>query len=216
MEDRCVMGIMEQLKLASGQAPGCGWSSLDARVEAAVHRGPIEVPSCQLGAGFTSLPHPYQVDRGGRRRRPIGGAGTPRPASPGARSPCRRAASKPSGSNSKIRAGTGSPPTMNGKNTGSSSPRPSASRSTLPTSAVPSARRSRASTGSTRTSGRPGSSGTASCLCSSGVPLEEISRLVGHSGTAVTEEGYRKQIRPVIQTGAVAMDGIFGSDRRGS
>jgi hypothetical protein len=30
----------------------------------------------------------------------------------------------------------------------------------------------------------------------------------------VTEEVYRKQIRPVIQTGAVVMDGIFGSDPR--
>lgn len=48
-----------------------------------------------------------------------------------------------------------------------------------------------------------------SLLSDSGVPLEEISRLVGHSGTAVTEEVYRKQIRPVIQTGAVAMDKIF-------
>lgn len=46
-------------------------------------------------------------------------------------------------------------------------------------------------------------------LSDSGVPLEEISRLVGHSGTAVTEEVYRKQIRPVVQTGAVAMNGIF-------
>lgn len=35
-----------------------------------------------------------------------------------------------------------------------------------------------------------------------------------HSVTAVTEEVYRKQIRPVIQTGAVAMDGIFGTDPR--
>ncbi|MFD7285105.1 tyrosine recombinase XerC [Streptomyces sp. NPDC059863] len=54
-----------------------------------------------------------------------------------------------------------------------------------------------------------------SLLSDSGVPIEEISRLVGHSGTAVTEEVYRKQIRPVIQTGAVAMDGIFkaGPDR---
>lgn len=51
-----------------------------------------------------------------------------------------------------------------------------------------------------------------SLLSDSGVPLEEISRLVGHSGTAVTEEVYRKQIRPVIQTGAVAMDGIFKQD----
>ncbi|MFF2361846.1 hypothetical protein ACFVU0_03815 [Streptomyces sp. NPDC058122] len=45
-----------------------------------------------------------------------------------------------------------------------------------------------------------------------GVPLEEISRLVGHSGTAMTEAVYRKQIRPVSQTGAVAMDGVFGTD----
>jgi len=51
-----------------------------------------------------------------------------------------------------------------------------------------------------------------SLLSDRGVPLEVISRLVGHSGTAVTEEVYRKQIRPVIQTGAVVMDGIFSTD----
>lgn len=51
-----------------------------------------------------------------------------------------------------------------------------------------------------------------SLLSDRGVPLEEISRLGGHSGTAVTEEVYRKQIRPVIQTGAVVMDGIFKRD----
>ncbi|UNO40710.1 site-specific integrase [Streptomyces sp. MST-110588] len=50
-----------------------------------------------------------------------------------------------------------------------------------------------------------------SILSDRGIPLEEISRLVGHSSTAVTEEVYRKQIRPVIQTGATAMDGIFGA-----
>ncbi|MEO3972392.1 tyrosine-type recombinase/integrase [Streptomyces sp. CAU 1734] len=50
-----------------------------------------------------------------------------------------------------------------------------------------------------------------SILSDRGIPLEEISRLVGHSSTAVTEEVCRKQIRPVIQTGAVAMDGIFGT-----
>jgi integrase len=48
-----------------------------------------------------------------------------------------------------------------------------------------------------------------SLLSDNGIPLEEISRLVGHSSTAVTEEVYRKQIRPVIQTGAVAMNRIF-------
>ncbi|MEW9534053.1 tyrosine-type recombinase/integrase [Microbispora sp. NPDC049125] len=48
-----------------------------------------------------------------------------------------------------------------------------------------------------------------SLLSDSGVPLEEISRLVGHSSTAVTELVYRKQIRPVLQGGAVVMDQIF-------
>jgi integrase len=48
-----------------------------------------------------------------------------------------------------------------------------------------------------------------SLLSDSGVPLEEISRLVGHKNTTVTQTVYRKQIRPVIQTGAVVMDGIF-------
>ncbi|MER7500674.1 site-specific integrase [Nonomuraea pusilla] len=48
-----------------------------------------------------------------------------------------------------------------------------------------------------------------SLLSDSGIPLEEISRLVGHSSTAVTEAVYRKQIRPVLQGGAIAMDRIF-------
>jgi len=48
-----------------------------------------------------------------------------------------------------------------------------------------------------------------SLLSDNGVPLEEISRLVGHSSTAVTEVVYRKQIRPVLQFGAAAMDRIF-------
>ena len=43
-------------------------------------------------------------------------------------------------------------------------------------------------------------------LSDAGVPLEEISRLVGHSGTSVTDLVYRHQIRPVIQTGATVMD----------
>jgi integrase len=48
-----------------------------------------------------------------------------------------------------------------------------------------------------------------SLLSDSGVPLEEISRLVGHRSTAVTELVYRKQIRPVLQHGATVMDRIF-------
>jgi len=48
-----------------------------------------------------------------------------------------------------------------------------------------------------------------SLLSDNGVPLEEISRLVGHSSTAVTELVYRKQIRPVLQAGATVMERIF-------
>ena len=51
-----------------------------------------------------------------------------------------------------------------------------------------------------------------SLLSDSGMPIEEISRLVGHRSTAVTELIYRKQIRPVVQSGATAMDGIFGPE----
>ncbi|MDX3195723.1 site-specific integrase [Streptomyces sp. MN03-5084-2B] len=45
-----------------------------------------------------------------------------------------------------------------------------------------------------------------SILSDGGMPIEEISRLVGHSSTAVTELVYRKQIRPVVESGAVVMD----------
>jgi integrase len=50
-----------------------------------------------------------------------------------------------------------------------------------------------------------------SLLSDSGVPLEEISRLVGHRSTAVTELVCRQQIRPVVQSGAVVMDCLFGA-----
>ncbi len=48
-----------------------------------------------------------------------------------------------------------------------------------------------------------------SLLSDAGVPLEQISQLVGHRGTNVTELVYRHQLRPVIQTGATTMDSIF-------
>ena len=50
-----------------------------------------------------------------------------------------------------------------------------------------------------------------SLLSDSGVPIEEISRLVGHRSTVVTEIVYRKQLRPVIQSGATAMDRLFAA-----
>jgi len=48
-----------------------------------------------------------------------------------------------------------------------------------------------------------------SLLSDADVPIERISRLVGHSGTTTTETIYRKQIRPVIVHGADVMDQIF-------
>jgi integrase len=48
-----------------------------------------------------------------------------------------------------------------------------------------------------------------SLLFDGGMPIEQISRLVGHSGTTVTELVYRKQIRPVVQDGATAMNKLF-------
>ncbi len=48
-----------------------------------------------------------------------------------------------------------------------------------------------------------------SLLSDDGMPIEQISRLVGHSGTSVTELVYRKQIRPVVEVGAVAMNRLF-------
>lgn len=48
-----------------------------------------------------------------------------------------------------------------------------------------------------------------SLLSDRGVPIEAISRLVGHKNTNTTELVYRKQIRPVLDTGATVMDDIF-------
>lgn len=52
-----------------------------------------------------------------------------------------------------------------------------------------------------------------SVMSASGVPVEDIARLVGHNGTQVTELVYRKQIRPVIVEGAAVMDSIFNHGR---
>ncbi|MEV6874940.1 tyrosine-type recombinase/integrase [Amycolatopsis sp. NPDC051128] len=51
----------------------------------------------------------------------------------------------------------------------------------------------------------------ASLLSDSGVRIEDISRLMGHNGTAVTELVYRHQLRPVIEEGTTAMDKLFGT-----
>jgi hypothetical protein len=52
-----------------------------------------------------------------------------------------------------------------------------------------------------------------SLLSDNGMAIEEISRLVGHSSSNVTETVYRHQIRPVINVGAEAMDKIFANEQ---
>ncbi|WP_243726276.1 tyrosine-type recombinase/integrase [Actinomadura rubrisoli] len=51
-----------------------------------------------------------------------------------------------------------------------------------------------------------------SVLSDADIPIEDISRLVGHRSTAVTETVYRLQIRPVMEKGATAMDRIFAGE----
>ena len=48
-----------------------------------------------------------------------------------------------------------------------------------------------------------------SLMSSSGVPVEEIARLAGHSTTRTTEVVYRRELRPILTTGAEAMDRLF-------
>jgi integrase len=50
-----------------------------------------------------------------------------------------------------------------------------------------------------------------SLMSISGVPVEEIARLAGHSNTRTTEVVYRRELRPVLTTGAEAMDKLFSS-----
>jgi integrase len=48
-------------------------------------------------------------------------------------------------------------------------------------------------------------------MSGSGVPVEEIARLAGHSSSRTTEVVYRRELRPVITTGAEVMDKIFSN-----
>jgi integrase len=48
-----------------------------------------------------------------------------------------------------------------------------------------------------------------SMMSYSGVPVEEIARLAGHASSRTTEVIYRRELRPVITTGAEVMDQIF-------
>ncbi len=52
-----------------------------------------------------------------------------------------------------------------------------------------------------------------SLMSADGVPVEEIARLAGHNRTATTELVYRHELRPVITTGAEAMDRILSMGR---
>jgi integrase len=48
-----------------------------------------------------------------------------------------------------------------------------------------------------------------SLLSHHGVSIEEIARLAGHASTRTTETVYRRELRPIITTGAQIMDELF-------
>ncbi len=48
-----------------------------------------------------------------------------------------------------------------------------------------------------------------SLMSTSSVPVEGIARLAGHSSTRTAEVVYRRELRPVLTTGAEIMDTIF-------
>jgi len=59
-----------------------------------------------------------------------------------------------------------------------------------------------------RKDGRP-----VSIMSDNGVTIEQIADLVGHRTTIVTQKVYRHQLKPVISTGATAMNTIFGNKK---
>ena len=48
-----------------------------------------------------------------------------------------------------------------------------------------------------------------SLMSNSGVPVEEIARIAGHSSSRTTEVVYRRELRPILTAGAEAMDKLF-------
>ncbi len=48
-----------------------------------------------------------------------------------------------------------------------------------------------------------------SLMSDSGVPVEEIARLAGHANSRTTETVYRHQLKPIMATGAEAMDKLL-------
>jgi integrase len=52
-----------------------------------------------------------------------------------------------------------------------------------------------------------------SIMSDNGVTIEQIADLVGHRTTIVTRKVYRHQLKPVISTGATAMNTIFGNKK---
>ncbi|MGO9081234.1 MAG: site-specific integrase [Streptosporangiaceae bacterium] len=50
-----------------------------------------------------------------------------------------------------------------------------------------------------------------SIMSAGGVPVEEIARVAGHRQASTTELVYRRELRPVITTGAEIMDSIFSA-----
>jgi hypothetical protein len=125
-------------------------------------------------------------------------------------SPCHNVACSRCASSAPARTWPGTSPGPAGITLTSSSPPNVGTPSTPPTRARRSFRRIAAAAGLTAADRTPRElrHSFVSQLSDSGAPSEQIHRLVGHSGTSVTEIIYRKQIRPCLDAGVTAMDRI--------
>ena len=164
------------------------------------HRGS---PSPRNGARSTSTLAPWPSTA------PCAPEETPRPARAAASWSSPPAPSRHSAPTTSARPPNGSPRGSAGRNTTLSSAAKTAPRSTDGTSGRSSARSPRPP-GSAR-SGRHRElrHSFVSILSAHDVRLEDISDLVGHSSTSVTETVYRHEIRPALTKGATAMNRIL-------
>ena len=148
-------------------------------------------------------PHVARLAVGARR------AARPRPSGPAARSAFPRWRSRRSAHCGKARLTNGPWPGNDGRTPDWCSPPIAAPPSTRGTSG-------RCSSGSATVAGigdswtpRELRTSFVSLMSHRGVSIEEIAHLVGHASTRTTEVVYRRELRPVITTGAEIMDDVF-------
>ena len=134
--------------------------------------------------------------------------GTPRPNGLGALSPSPPRPSRRCKPGRTARPVSGSPPGRSGRTPGWSSPPPRRRTGCGQRPQDVQTRLREAGIGDSWTP-RELRTSFVSLMSHHGVSIEEIARLVGHATTRTTEIVYRRELRPVITTGAEIMDQLF-------